>query len=166
MHGILIPCPFPHLPTCVSISYHNQIASPRGMGCRGRAEMSLVSHRSTPPLIHTEEAAHCSAPRALSQCSKHSESCPAAVALRLCVADSSCLALGKCLQMLMRAWHLQPLSSLLLTYSPRGRCTGHKRQCGDFNNFNVIGTVTGVSKHKFINIKISILTNLLKMIFY
>ena len=49
MHGILIPCPFPHLTTCVSISYHNQIASPRGMGCRGRAEMSLVSHRSTPP---------------------------------------------------------------------------------------------------------------------
>ena len=35
-----------------------------------------------------------------------------------------------------------------------------------FNNFNVIGTVTGVSKHKSINIKISILTNLLKMIFY
>ena len=49
MHGILIPCPFPHLPTCVSISYHNQIASPRGTGCRGRTEMSLVSHRSTPP---------------------------------------------------------------------------------------------------------------------
>ena len=132
MHGILIPCPFPRLPTCVSISYHNQIASPRGMGCRGRTEMSLVSHRSTPLFIHTEEAAHCSAPRALSQCSKHSESRPAAVALRLCVSDSSCLALGKCLQMLMRTWHLQPLSSLLLTYSPRGRCTGHKRQCGGF----------------------------------
>ena len=32
---------------------YNQIASPRGMGCRGRTEMSLVSHRSTPFLyIH------------------------------------------------------------------------------------------------------------------
>jgi hypothetical protein len=35
-----------------------------------------------------------------------------------------------------------------------------------FYTFNDIGTVTGVSKHKSINIKISILTNLLKMIFY
>ena len=32
----------------------------------------------------------------------------------------------------MRAWNLQSLSSLLLTYSPRSRCTGHKRQCGGF----------------------------------
>ncbi|WP_421021475.1 hypothetical protein, partial [Klebsiella pneumoniae] len=42
------------------------------------------------------------------------------------------LTFGKCLQMLMRAWHLQTFSSLFLSYSPRGRCTGHKRQCGGF----------------------------------
>ena len=33
-----------------------------------------------------------------------------------CVASSSCLALGKCPQMLERTRHLRPLSSLLLTY--------------------------------------------------
>ena len=143
------------------------------MGCRGRTEMSLVSHRSTPLLyIHKKlrialrHERFRNAPNIRNPAPRQLLCAFAWLRWTAKQYIPHCLALGKCLQMLMRAWHLQPLSSLLLTYSPRGRCTGHKRQCGDFNNFNVIGTVTGVSKHKFINIKISILTNLLIMIFY
>jgi hypothetical protein len=118
------------------------------MGCRGRTEMSLVSHRSTPLLyIHKKLRIALRHERFRNALNIRNPAprqlfCPFAW-LRWTVKQyiPHCLAPGKCLQMLMRAWHLQLLSSLLLTYSPRGCCTGHKRQCGSFLYLNVIGTV-------------------------
>ena len=159
MHGILIPCPFPHLTTCVSISYpfpaicrsvtlwtveaerlvytkyYYQGVSARQAGkvlniVNIRTANDIKEYKKLRIALRHERFRNAlnirnPAPRQLF--------CPFAW-LRWTVKQyiPHCLAPGKCLQMLMRAWHLQLLSSLLLTYSPRGCCTGHKRQYGGF----------------------------------
>ena len=135
------------------------------MGCRGRTEMSLVSHRSTPLLyIHKK----------LRIAPRH-ERFRNAPNIRNPAPRQLLCAFAWRIPHVWRSENVCKCSCEHGICSRFPRCFLHIRQeaavldisvsAAVFYTFNVIGTVTGVSKHKSINIKISLLTNLFKMIF-
>ena len=136
------------------------------MGCRGRTEMSLVSHRNT-PLLYIQKKLR------IAPCHERFRNAPN---IRNPAPRQLLCAFAWLIPHVWRSENVCKCSCEHGICSRFPRCFLHICQeavvldisvsAAVFNNFNVIGTVTGVSKHKSINIKISILTNLLKMIFY